>query len=99
MRSRPLPEAILVYGRHESLPLFKMWASAHVTTASFIRWLPHIILCLLQMETVTKILIKMHPLSTDGAIQILVSGLPTVSIQRTVDPWSYMPINRYSHML
>ncbi len=25
----------------------------------------------LQMETVTKILIKMHPLSTDGAILIL----------------------------
>ena len=32
----------------------------------------HILLSHLQMETVTKSLIKMHPLSTDGAILILV---------------------------
>ena len=49
----------------------KMWTNAHVKAVS-IRWLPHIILSPLQMEIVTKILIKMLPLSTERAILILV---------------------------
>ncbi len=45
---------------------------AHVT-AVYIRRLPHIILSPLQMDTVTKILIKMRPLNAPlGAILILV---------------------------
>ncbi len=51
---------------------FKMWTSVHVTAVSSVRGLPHIFISALQMETVTKILIKMRPLSTDGAILILV---------------------------
>ncbi len=44
-----------------------------VTQPRYAWWRPMFILLRpLQMETVTKILIKMHPLSTDGAILIVV---------------------------
>ncbi len=63
--TRPLSETIFVYQCH----FFKIWQS---TADHTWRTPAKIILSPLQMETVTKILIKMCPLSTDGAILILV---------------------------
>ena len=62
----PLLEAIFVYGHFVKMRKWTRPLSA--------RWLPHLFILVspLQMETVTKILIKMRRLSTDGAILILV---------------------------
>ncbi len=52
-----------------------MWLS--IADYGHTRMIPtfNILLSPLQMETVTKILIKMHPSSTDGATSILISVL------------------------
>ncbi len=62
----PLTEAILVYCCRVSNTTSLNWGC---NTAVIRQWRPMLIL--LQMETVTKILIKVRPLSTDGAILIL----------------------------
>ncbi len=66
--TRPLSEAIFNFIPEYQYHFFKMWPSRADLSLTYSNGSRLILLSPLKMETVTKILIKMCPLSFDGAI-------------------------------